>query len=100
MDLLLSSRIVQLTIAVAVSLVLLRILIAPRPDPGRKTDRRIRVIGVGGGGGISVDALTAAATRGADCPNANTDAQALPVSHAPPKTQIGTTPTDALGPGA
>jgi cell division protein FtsZ len=96
---LLSSRIVQLTIAVAVILVLLRILIALRADPGRKTDRKIRVIGVGGGGGNSVDALIAAGTRGVDYINVNTDAQALRMSHAPTKIQIGTNATDGLGSG-
>src|SRR2546421_1765656 len=96
---LLSSRIVQLTIAVAIILVLLRILIALRSDPGRKTDRRIRVIGVGGGGGNSVDALIAAGTRGVDYINVNTDAQALHLSHAPTKIQIGTNATDGLGTG-
>jgi cell division protein FtsZ len=96
---LLSNRVVQLTIAGAIVLVLLRILIALRADPGRKTDRKIRVIGVGGGGGNSVDALIAAGTRGVDYINVNTDAQALRVSSAPLKMQIGTNATDGLGTG-
>jgi cell division protein FtsZ len=96
---LLSNRVVQLAFAMAVILVLLRILIALRADPGRKTDRKIRVIGVGGGGGNSVDALIAAGTRGVDYINVNTDAQALHVSHAPTKLQIGTNATDGLGTG-
>jgi cell division protein FtsZ len=96
---LLSNRVVQLAFAMAVILVLLRILIALRADPGRKTDRTIRVIGVGGGGGNSVDALIAAGTRGVDYINVNTDAQALHVSHAPTKLQIGTNATDGLGTG-
>jgi cell division protein FtsZ len=96
---LLSNRVVQLAFALAVILVLVRILIALRADPGRKTDRSIRVIGVGGGGGNSVDALIVAGTRGVDYINVNTDAQALHVSHAPTKIQIGTTATDGLGTG-
>ena len=96
---LLSNRVVQLAFACAVMLVLLRILIALRSDPGRKTDRTIRVIGVGGGGGNSVDALITAGTRGVDYINVNTDAQALHVSRAPTKLQIGTNATDGLGTG-
>jgi cell division protein FtsZ len=96
---LLSNRVVQLAFACAVMLVLLRILIALRADPGRKTARTIRVIGVGGGGGNSVDALIAAGTRGVDYINVNTDAQALYVSLAPTKIQIGTNATDGLGTG-
>jgi cell division protein FtsZ len=96
---LLSNRVVQLTIAAAIILVLVRILISIRSERGHKTDRSIRVIGVGGGGGNSVDSLITAGTRGVDYINVNTDAQALRVSQAPTKIQIGTNATDGLGTG-
>jgi cell division protein FtsZ len=61
---------------------------------------KIKVIGVGGGGGNAVNTMISYCLQGVDFVNANTDAQALGVSSAPVKIQIGTQITKGLGAGS
>ena len=50
---------------------------------------RIKVIGVGGGGGNAVNRMIAAKVEGVEFIVANTDVQALQLSQAPVKLQLG-----------
>jgi cell division protein FtsZ len=61
---------------------------------------KIKVIGVGGGGGNAVNRMIAANMEGVEFIAANTDRQALELSHAPVKLQIGVKLTSGLGAGA
>jgi cell division protein FtsZ len=61
---------------------------------------RIKVIGVGGGGGNAVNRMIEARMEGVEFIAANTDVQALKVSHAPVKLQLGVRLTSGLGAGA
>src|ERR1700748_967144 len=61
---------------------------------------KIKVIGVGGGGGNAVNRMIAAQVEGVEFITANTDAQALQLSMAPVKLQLGMKLTSGLGAGA
>ncbi len=61
---------------------------------------KIKVIGVGGGGSNAVNRMVQARLDGVEFIVANTDAQALRVSPAPAKIQIGGKLTKGLGAGA
>src|SRR5581483_10688234 len=61
---------------------------------------RIKVIGVGGGGGNAVNRMIQARLEGVEFITANTDVQALKLSHAPVKLQLGVRLTAGLGAGA
>ena len=61
---------------------------------------RIKVIGVGGGGNNAVNRMIAANVEGVEFIAANTDVQALQVSNAPVKLQLGVKLTSGLGAGA
>jgi cell division protein FtsZ len=61
---------------------------------------RIKVIGVGGGGNNAVNRMIAAGVEGVEFIAANTDVQALQVSNAPVKIQLGVKLTSGLGAGA
>jgi len=61
---------------------------------------RIKVIGVGGGGGNAVNRMIAAKVEGVEFITANTDVQALKLSQAPVKLQLGVRLTSGLGAGA
>ena len=61
---------------------------------------RIKVIGVGGGGGNAVNRMIQAHMEGVEFIAANTDVQALKLSQAPVKLQIGVRLTSGLGAGA
>ena len=61
---------------------------------------RIVVIGVGGGGSNAVNTMIRSELGGVDFFVANTDAQALGISPAPVKVQLGTLLTKGLGAGA
>jgi len=61
---------------------------------------RIKVIGVGGGGGNAVNRMIAAEMEGVEFIAANTDVQALKLSNAPVKLQLGVRLTSGLGAGA
>ncbi len=59
----------------------------------------IKVIGVGGAGGNTVNSIIEAGHQGFECIVANTDAQALELSKAENKVQIGVKSTKGLGTG-
>ncbi|MGQ9813168.1 MAG: cell division protein FtsZ [Dissulfurimicrobium sp.] len=61
---------------------------------------KIKVIGVGGGGGNAVNNMIASELRGVEFIAANTDIQALEVSRASTKIQLGKNLTKGLGAGA
>ncbi len=61
---------------------------------------KIKVIGVGGGGGNAVNRMIAARMEGVEFIAANTDRQALQLSSAPVKLQLGVKLTSGLGAGA
>jgi cell division protein FtsZ len=61
---------------------------------------RIKVIGVGGGGGNAVNRMIDANMEGVEFIAANTDVQALKLSKAPVKLQLGVRLTSGLGAGA
>ena len=61
---------------------------------------KIKVIGVGGGGGNAVNRMIAASMEGVEFIAANTDRQALTLSQAPVKLQLGGKLTSGLGAGA
>jgi len=61
---------------------------------------KIKVIGVGGGGGNAVNRMIAANMEGVEFIAANTDRQALTLSQAPVKLQLGVKLTSGLGAGA
>jgi cell division protein FtsZ len=60
----------------------------------------IKVIGVGGGGGNAVNRMIQASMEGVEFIVANTDVQALKLSQAPVKLQLGVRLTLGLGAGA
>jgi len=60
----------------------------------------IKVIGVGGGGNNAVNRMITAGLQGVDFVTINTDSQALQLSHAVQKIQIGMKLTKGLGAGA
>ena len=61
---------------------------------------RIKVIGVGGGGNNAVNRMISAGLKGVEFIGINTDAQALQMSRAAEKIQIGMKLTKGLGAGA
>jgi cell division protein FtsZ len=61
---------------------------------------KIKVIGVGGGGGNAVNRMIQAGVEGVEFIAANTDVQALQLSNAPVKLQLGVKLTGGLGAGA
>src|SRR6476660_6116313 len=67
-------------------------------DP--RTNAKIKVIGGGGGGGNAVNRMICAGVEGVEFIVANTDLQALQMSRAPVKIQLGTKLTNGLGAGS
>ncbi len=65
-----------------------------------RNDAKIKVIGVGGGGGNAVNRMIDAGMDGIEFIAANTDLQALRMSRAPVKIQLGVKLTNGLGAGA
>ncbi len=65
-----------------------------------RNDAKIKVIGVGGGGGNAVNRMIDAGVEGIEFIVANTDLQALRLSRAPVKLQLGVKLTNGLGAGA
>ncbi len=61
---------------------------------------KIKVIGVGGGGGNAVNRMIESRLEGVEFVVANTDLQALKMSNAPVKIQLGVKLTNGLGAGA
>jgi len=67
-------------------------------DP--RNGAKIKVIGVGGGGGNAVNRMIEAGVEGVEFIAANTDLQALQMSRASVKLQLGVKLTNGLGAGA
>src|SRR5512147_217245 len=67
-------------------------------DP--RNNAKIKVVGVGGGGSNAVNRMIEAKVEGVDFITANTDLQALQMSRAPIKIQLGVKLTNGLGAGA
>jgi len=67
-------------------------------DP--RNNAKIKVIGVGGGGNNAVNRMIEAGVEGVEFITANTDLQALHMSKAPIKLQLGVKLTNGLGAGA
>ena len=61
---------------------------------------KIKVIGVGGAGGNAINNMIASSLQGVKFIAANTDSQALEISRAPVKIQMGQKLTEGLGAGA
>ena len=61
---------------------------------------KIKVVGVGGGGSNAINRMMSAGLQGVEFIAVNTDAQALRMSDAPMKLQIGEKLTKGLGAGA
>jgi cell division protein FtsZ len=61
---------------------------------------KIKVIGVGGAGGNAINNMIASNLQGVKFITANTDGQALEISRAPVKIQMGEKLTEGLGAGA
>jgi cell division protein FtsZ len=74
----------------------IRVSFSEEPQDGA----RIKVIGVGGGGSNAVNRMIRAKVEGVDFIAANTDLQALKLSQAPVKLQLGAKLTKGLGAGA
>ncbi len=69
-------------------------------DDSSHRGARIKVIGIGGGGSNAVNRMVAAGLDGVEFIVANTDLQALRLSAAPVKLQLGEKLTKGLGAGA
>ena len=69
-------------------------------DDNPRNNAKIKVIGVGGGGGNAVNRMISAKVEGVEFLVANTDLQALQMSQAPVKIQLGAKLTAGLGAGA
>ncbi|MGE0404687.1 MAG: cell division protein FtsZ [Candidatus Korobacteraceae bacterium] len=65
-----------------------------------RNNAKIKVIGVGGGGSNAVNRMIDARMEGVEFITANTDLQALQMSRAPQKIQLGVKLTNGLGAGA
>ena len=65
-----------------------------------RNNAKIKVMGVGGGGGNAVNRMIDAGVEGIEFIVANTDLQALRMSRAPVKLQLGVKLTNGLGAGA
>ncbi len=61
---------------------------------------KLKVIGVGGAGGNAINNMIASKLQGVKFIAANTDAQALDISNAPVKIQMGEQLTQGLGAGS
>ena len=69
-------------------------------EEGPINGARIKVIGIGGGGCNAVNRMIEAGIEGVEFITANTDVQALRLSHAPVRLQLGSKLTKGLGAGA
>jgi cell division protein FtsZ len=66
----------------------------------KEKSAKIKVIGVGGAGGNAINNMIASNLQGVKFIAANSDAQALEISKAPIRIQLGETITEGLGAGA
>ena len=69
-------------------------------DPWTHTKATLKVIGVGGGGTNAVNRMIQCGITGVEFIAVNTDVQALSISLAPTKIQIGPKITKGLGAGS
>lgn len=69
-------------------------------DENRDLRAKIKVVGVGGGGGNAINNMIESRLMNVEFIAANTDAQALKISLAPTKIQLGVEVTHGLGAGA
>ncbi len=69
-------------------------------DPGNETVVNIKVIGIGGGGNNVVNRMISSGMRGVEFVAINTDKQALSVSSATQKIQVGEKLTRGMGAGS
>lgn len=69
-------------------------------EEGPINGAHIKVIGIGGGGCNAVNRMIEAGIEGVEFISANTDMQALRMSHAPVRLQLGSKLTKGLGAGA
>ena len=69
-------------------------------DPSQKFLAVLKVVGVGGGGSNAVNRMVDAGLTGCEFIAVNTDAQALLMTDADVKLQVGTESTRGLGAGA
>lgn len=69
-------------------------------DEGPLNGARIKVVGIGGGGGNAINRMIESGIDGVEFISANTDLQALRMSYAPLKLQLGGKLTKGLGAGA
>jgi len=69
-------------------------------DQTEPNSAKLRVVGVGGGGCNAIESMMRRGLTGVDYIAVNTDSQALQLSHANYKIQIGTNLTRGLGAGA
>jgi cell division protein FtsZ len=65
-----------------------------------RNNAKIKVIGIGGGGNNAVNRMIETGVEGVEFITANTDLQALQMSRAPKKLQLGVKLTNGLGAGA
>ena len=70
------------------------------PDRGNGQYATIKVVGVGGGGGNAINRMIEAGLQGVEFISMNTDAQALSISKAPRRVQLGEKLTKGLGAGS
>ena len=66
----------------------------------KEKSAKIKVIGVGGAGGNAINNMITSNLQGVKFIAANTDAQALEISKAPVRIQLGENITEGLGAGA
>ena len=66
-------------------------------EEGPINGAHIKVIGIGGGGCNAVNRMIEAGIEGVEFISANTDMQALRMSHAPVRLQLGSKLTKGLG---
>jgi len=69
-------------------------------ESSTKRNARMKVVGVGGAGGNAINNMIASNLQGVKFIAANTDSQALEISRAPAKIQMGEKLTQGLGAGA
>ena len=70
------------------------------PERANGAYATIKVVGVGGGGGNAINRMIEAGLQGVEFISMNTDAQALSISKAPRKVQLGEKLTKGLGAGS
>lgn len=70
------------------------------PDRENGQYATIKVVGVGGGGGNAINRMIEAGLQGVEFISMNTDAQALSISKAPRRVQLGEKLTKGLGAGS